>query len=834
MLSPLRQRYSCSKAARPRGAFIFFLVLLLPWLSACRKDDVRLINPGLDLSILPDPIHRSFKIEEVRNSIDWLPLNRHPNPALEHVLGAWLRLDLPDLSSYEHPSLLLGLCLNIDQIHDQDQKLLDHQLDPSGHLTPQRLRVPYLPLGKMSGQRLWIHVVPSQRTGLHPDCRELAIGGEMAVVRRFTEFQALDITTGMIVLFLGLVGCGLALVGRRLVYFYFGSFASSLALAYLLTSHPILYYYWQTEWLFDFWHFAIMLIPVSFCLFFQETLPKKNRFFEITSYGLLLMIVGSTYYFIREDWEGLETYRLIYLAFSFPLAIAVVVRSLRDSFGSSQASKHVLGVGLFAFLFSAALDLAFYLSDFPIYMVSCWGILLLMTFMLIFLVQFFIEKEQTLEREKRRGLEADTQKLEELVKSRTIHLNEKTRQLQLSNSELSDKNILMALSFKRLEELIFQKDALLKQAATIGKKQLPRLDLALKQLFEGGLRPQLQTASVEAHTLASQLEPFALLYEDVRAVQNKMVWLLEPSPQFMALIRTALGGSKVSVRSFQSPDEFLQALQLQSPDLALINASYRDLPAVMVRDFPETEVMLCTRDNFVEHLAFLQSQPAICHLLFLDSQDRSFMQKNVLVSTTKLLSNDIFGIEKYLNWGVDIKEHIVTGSSTRDEINEQLAQHLTRSGVQSSHIKTAALICEELLMNAVYDAAVDRATGKSKYNHLSRTQTVELEPSEFGKLRYAFDGQLIAISVEDPFGGLTRDIVLKYLRSCFAGQYGKINEVEGKGGGGMGFFQILSTADLLVANLRPRQKTEILALINVNHKSHVRQTGGCFQFFIER
>lgn len=803
-------------------------------LFACRQDDIRPVHPELDLSILPDPVHRSLGIDEVRRSIDWLPLNRHPNPALENALSGWIRLDLPDLERWEHPALLLGLCLNIDQIHDGQKKLLDHQLEPNGRLTPARLRLPYLPLEKNVGPSLWMHVVSSQRTGLHPDCRELGLGNEIAIVRRFAEFQALDITTGLIVLFLGLAGCGLALVGRRLVYFYFGAFASSLALTYLLTSHPILYYYWQKDWLFDFWHFAVMLIPVSFCLFFQETLPRKNRILELTNFALLFMVFGSFYFFIREDWEGLEKYRLFYLALSFPLDITVVVRSLKSSFGSSQASKHFLGVGLFSFLLSAAVDLVMYLLDGPMYMVSCWGILLLMTFMLIFLVQFFIEKEQTLEREKRRGLEADSQKLAELVHTRTVHLNDKARQLEQSNSELSDKNILMALSYKRLEDLIFQKEALLKQAAAIGKKQLPRLELALRQLFDGGLRPQLQTASVEAHTLASQLEPFARLYEDVRAVSNKLVWLLEPSPQFLALIRTALGGSKVAVRSFQSPDEFLLALQKQSPDLALINASFRDLPAIMVRDFPETEVMLCTHENFVAHLAFLQSQPAICHLLFLDSHDRSFMQKNLLVSTTKLLSNDIFGIEKYLSWGVDIKEHIVTGSSTRDEIGDQLAQHLTRSGVQSSHIKTAALICEELLMNAVYDAAVDRSTGKAKYNHLSRREPVELEPSEFGKLRYAFDGQLIAISVEDPFGGLTRDIVLKYLRSCFEGQYGKINEIEGKGGGGMGFFQILSTADLLVANLRPKQKTEILALINVNSKSHARQTAGCFQFFIER
>ncbi len=814
-------------------AFLSLFLLFCLW--SCRPSALTPINKEIDFSIIPEPVHRSLTIDEVQDSIDWLPLTRDRDPRTLHSPSAWVRLNVPELSAYQNPALLLGLCLNINQIYFQKEKLLDHQLEANGRMTARRLSVPYVSLSQAaSGKPLYLNLVNSQRTGLHPDCRELAFGEELNVIRRFAAFQALDITTGLIVLFLGLAGCAMALVGRRLVYFFFGSFATSLGLTYLLASHPILYYYAEKDWIFDFWHFAAMLIPVSFCFFFQETLPTRNRFLETVNVGLLLMVAGSVYFYFEKDWTGLERYRLVYLGLSVPVGIAVVVRSLKNSFGSALTSKRYLGFGLCLFLLSAGVDLLSYLLDGPMYMVSCWGILLLMSFMLIFLVQFMIEKEQTLEREKRRGLEEDTQKLEDLINTRTAHLNEKTRQLQSSNAELSDKNVLMSLTYKRLEDLIFQKDALLKQAAAIGSKQVPRFTQSLKQLFEGGLRSQLQTASIEAHTLASQLEPFAKLYEDVRAVNNKLVWLLEPSPHFSALIRTALGGSKVSVRSFQEPEAFMAALMLQRPDLIVINAAFRHIPELVVRDFPETEVMLCTRENFAEHLSFLQSQPAICHLLFLDSEDRSFIQKNLLVSTTKLLSNDIFGIEKYLNWGVDIKEHIVTGSETRDQISEQLRLHLTRSGVQSSHIRTADLICEELLMNAVYDAAVDRNTGLAKYNHLPRTQAVELEPNEFGKLRYAFDGQLIAISVEDPFGGLTRDIVLKYLRSCFEGQYGKINEIEGKGGGGMGFFQILSTADLLVANLRPKQKTEILALINVNTKSHIRQQGGCFQFFIER
>ncbi len=244
--------------------------------------------------------------------------------------------------------------------------------------------------------------------------------------------------------------------------------------------------------------------------------------------------------------------------------------------------------------------------------------------------------------------------------------------------------------------------------------------------------------------------------------------------------------------------------------------------------------MLTTRHELSHHIDLLAENPGLCHVIYQDDEERALTQKNLLVTVTKILSNDIFGLEKYLNWGVDVKEYIITSSQNRAQYLEVVESELTKAGVVTSHIRNATMITDEILMNAIYDAPVNRKTGTSKYNHLSRRVAVELEPTEYGKLRFAFDGSTIALSVDDPFGALKRETITRYLKSCFDGHFGKINEHEGKGGGGMGLFQIISTADLMITNIKPGERTEIIALINVSGKTQVRKRHGSFHYFVER
>jgi hypothetical protein len=122
---------------------------------------------------------------------------------------------------------------------------------------------------------------------------------------------------------------------------------------------------------------------------------------------------------------------------------------------------------------------------------------------------------------------------------------------------------------------------------------------------------------------------------------------------------------------------------------------------------------------------------------------------------------------------------------------------------------------EEMMMNAVYDAAVD-ITGKALFNHLPRTVEVRLHENQQSKFRYGCDGNLLAVSVQDPFGTLDRNVIIKYLESCYSNQAGSLN--HGKGGAGRGLHQILESCDWTIFNIKPGEKTEVIGLFDIDQK----------------
>ena len=195
---------------------------------------------------------------------------------------------------------------------------------------------------------------------------------------------------------------------------------------------------------------------------------------------------------------------------------------------------------------------------------------------------------------------------------------------------------------------------------------------------------------------------------------------------------------------------------------------------------------------------------------------------------SKLVSRDLFGLEKYLNWGVEVSQHPIISSDTRRLLVDRMEKHIKQLGIRRSIIRKSEMVAEELLMNAIYDAPTD-SEGKALYNHLPRTVPVELRSEEQGRFRYACDGLLLALSVEDPFGAFNRQTILDYLRSCYEGEAGSLNKE--KGGAGRGLFQIMETVDLLVINVKPQVKTEVIAIFNIDPNQAQKNKITSFHYF---
>ena len=208
------------------------------------------------------------------------------------------------------------------------------------------------------------------------------------------------------------------------------------------------------------------------------------------------------------------------------------------------------------------------------------------------------------------------------------------------------------------------------------------------------------------------------------------------------------------------------------------------------------------------------------------------LAEELTVTALKLLRNEIFGLEKYMSWGVEACTRELGNASDRSNAVDALARDVREFGLGPRVASMASLVADELLSNALYDAPVD-ADG----NHIrigeARHADRPLSGREVVTLRYSCDARYLAIEVSDLFGSLDRKTILQYLAK--AARRGGLDKVEfGGSGAGMGIALSYSCCNHLIFNLSPGKRTEAIGLIDVRFKpSELRNTVPSFNVFIQ-
>jgi CheY-like chemotaxis protein len=198
------------------------------------------------------------------------------------------------------------------------------------------------------------------------------------------------------------------------------------------------------------------------------------------------------------------------------------------------------------------------------------------------------------------------------------------------------------------------------------------------------------------------------------------------------------------------------------------------------------------------------------------------LAEELTITAQKLLRGDLFGLEKYLLWGAQPREQVLTRSSRRADLIELVSQSVRAAG-QSPRVASAAmLVADELLSNAVHNAPVD-GSGAHFRRDVARDTDFELEGRHQVRLRWACDARYLAIEIKDQWGTLTRDIILRALAQ---------SDVRDSGAGaGMGLALTYRSCDHLVFNLAPGEATEIIALIDVRYPPNERPAASSYNLF---
>lgn len=198
-----------------------------------------------------------------------------------------------------------------------------------------------------------------------------------------------------------------------------------------------------------------------------------------------------------------------------------------------------------------------------------------------------------------------------------------------------------------------------------------------------------------------------------------------------------------------------------------------------------------------DELIALMLESTVSHLVR-DPGDR-----DLGITSEKLATGDLFGLEKYVTAGAQVGERVVLGDTSKRRAMDEVCSWAESIGARKPTLHRIASVVDELLMNALRETP---ASGQRR-----------------GVLRWAADERALAISVSDELGGLRQRDVIDHVRRARHDR-GRPNPAS-DGGAGLGLYLVLANVAALVVNVAPGRQTEIVCLFDLQRGLRPSVTG---------
>lgn len=401
----------------------------------------------------------------------------------------------------------------------------------------------------------------------------------------------------------------------------------------------------------------------------------------------------------------------------------------------------------------------------------------------------------------------DIIRLKEQLAERTLEVEERNIELTLKNHELSRLNVF--------------KEGVLKQ---IGDPDTGYVAEVLRQAEKIAVSldasSEVRATADRLHQTAKKIEhvfrPYDFYAKAETALSGRSILVVVRDRPTRNLLVRSLLGTGARIQGVEAVEEGIGMLHTMRPDILYSDWDSAPIINEAQKLRPAPQAVLMTSQPVFELYGKDMLDLPLSNLLImkeLGSQHDPLVIQELVVTAGKLLSGEIFGLEKYLAWGTAIREELVTGSAHAREIIKTIDDYLTQASYRGSIKNNFCVLADELISNAVWDAPANEK-GEPKYLALRRTGSIELDPNERPVVRFGSDGNLLGISVSDPFGRLERDHVRRYLVKCFAKGADQIDRKPG--GAGLGLYMSLLAVSTLVINVAPKRRTEVIGLINVH------------------
>lgn len=273
----------------------------------------------------------------------------------------------------------------------------------------------------------------------------------------------------------------------------------------------------------------------------------------------------------------------------------------------------------------------------------------------------------------------------------------------------------------------------------------------------------------------------------------------------VARLFMAAGGTATTV---EEPAQVADLLA--TADVLCADAFDGELVAEQLRAKADLQGVLWTAEPLRRTMKFLVEDSRIDHVLGRKDFESAPRDWEVLLVARRFnLACAAPPFVAYLDWGFAGFELEIRGSDDRNVALRRVQDLVATLAVPKRVSEMFGELCDELIMNAMYDAPVD-TEGRPKYA-FDRKANVALLPSERPTLRCGTDGTRVVLQLRDPFGRLKRKHVFDGLARGLEGEMDSSH-----GGAGLGMLVCHNTSSALFFDVLRDRHTEVTAMFELD------------------
>ncbi|MBK7534981.1 MAG: hypothetical protein IPI49_06285 [Myxococcales bacterium] len=230
-------------------------------------------------------------------------------------------------------------------------------------------------------------------------------------------------------------------------------------------------------------------------------------------------------------------------------------------------------------------------------------------------------------------------------------------------------------------------------------------------------------------------------------------------------------------------------------------------------------VTVVTEQAPLEDLFHYLEDERVNHVVVGDALD-----EGVCITASKLLSGDLFGIEKYLPADAQVQYLRLHDFEGRSRAIDTVLAYAESARFRRQTRTAIGQVCEELLMNALYDAPVDEQ-GRQIFADVDPHARVGIGSPRPVSIRYAATEDQFAIAVRDRFGRLAKSTILAYIDKCLRATSAEEQIDRKTYGAGLGLYMVANATATYVVNVAHDVATEVVCTFDRTPRTPLRQVG---------